>query len=179
MAKSFKQLGGGSEPATGTPASAGADFFDLVTRAEQLAKDASPKLVSPVSSAYAPEAISAAKPAPAPRKVRTAGNTSLPSLPALPKAEPHETISAEEGEDTRQTFVMDKRSLEQLRDYVHARRSAGDYRYSQKQALREAITEFLAARQLAPPRPKEAREHEQQFRDRIRKGREATKTLTV
>jgi hypothetical protein len=179
MAKSFKQQAGVSESAPGTLASVGPDFFDLLTGAERLTEEPAPELVSPVSSVLAPEAISAAKPASAPRKVRTVGNTPLPSLPALPKAEPHEAISAEAEEDARQTFVMDKRSLEQLRDYVHARRSSGDYRYSQKQALREAITEFLAARQLAPPRPQEAREYEQQFRDRIRKGREATKTPTV
>jgi hypothetical protein len=62
--------------------------------------------------------------------------------------------------------------VEGLRNYVHARRAAGEYDYSQKQALQEAIGEFLAARRPAPPRPEAVRVREQQFRERIREGRQ-------
>jgi hypothetical protein len=79
----------------------------------------------------------------------------------------------EEG-DTRQTFVVRRHLLEGVRDYVHARRARGDYAYSQKQALEEALLEFLAAREPAQPRPPEAREREQQFRARVREGRQSS-----
>jgi hypothetical protein len=77
-----------------------------------------------------------------------------------------------EAGDARQTFVVRRHLLEQMRDYVHARRAKGDYAYSQKQALEEALTEFLTAREPAQPRPPEAREREQQFQTRVREGRQ-------
>jgi protease II len=72
----------------------------------------------------------------------------------------------------RQTFVVRRHLLEQVRDYVHARRAKGDYSYSQKQALEEALFEFLAAREPTQPRPPEAHEREQLFRARVREGRQ-------
>lgn len=179
MAKSFRRAAGAPAPAPTARPSAGPDFFDLLTGTENPAQEQeAPGLLSPpidLASA-APEAIMKATPAPGRRKPRAVGNTPLPGLPAFPKGELREAVpaTAAEEEDTRQTFVVGKGSLERLRDYVHARRSAGDYRYSQKQALGEAIAEFLAARQLAPPRSAEVRAHEQQFRERIQKGREAS-----
>jgi protease II len=79
--------------------------------------------------------------------------------------------------DARQTFVVRRHLLERVRDYVHARRAKGDYAYSQKQALEEALLEFLAAREPAQPRPLEAREREQQFRARVREGRQSSVTV--
>ena len=48
----------------------------------------------------------------------------------------------------RQTFVLSRGHLEQLRDYVHARRVQGEYTYSQKQALQEALDLLFAG---SPP----------------------------
>jgi hypothetical protein len=79
--------------------------------------------------------------------------------------------------DARQTFVVRRHLLEQVRDYVHARRAKGDYAYSQKQALEEALLEFLAARELAQPRPPEVHEREQQFRVRVREGRQRSAAM--
>jgi len=82
-----------------------------------------------------------------------------------------------EAGDARQTFVVRRYLLERVRDYVHARRAKGDYAYSQRQALEEAFTEFLAAREPAQPRPPEAHEREQQFRARVREGRQSSATI--
>ena len=48
------------------------------------------------------------------------------------------------GGDARQTFVLSQSHLEKLRDYVHARRAGGDYAYSQKQAMQEALDLLFA-----------------------------------
>lgn len=76
-----------------------------------------------------------------------------------------------EERDRRQTFVVSSTQLEQLRDYVHARRVQGNYEYSQKQALREALALLFASVPPAAPRPSQTRELEQQRRDRISRGR--------
>jgi hypothetical protein len=78
-----------------------------------------------------------------------------------------------EERDLRQTFVVSSGQLEQLRDYVHARRATGDYEYSQKQALQEALSLLFASVPQAPPRPSQTRELEQRRRERIRRGRGA------
>lgn len=71
----------------------------------------------------------------------------------------------------RQTFVVSKCHLEHLRDYVHARRAQGEYTYSQKQALQEALDLLFAGTTTVAPRPVQAREREQQHRQRIQQGR--------
>ena len=71
----------------------------------------------------------------------------------------------------RQTFVLSRSHLEQLRDYVHARRAGGDYHYSQKQALQQALDLLFTTSGTASPRPSQAREREAQHRERIRQGR--------
>ena len=78
-----------------------------------------------------------------------------------------------EERDLRQTFVVSSGQLEQLRDYVHARRVNGDYEYSQKQALQQALSLLFASVPQAPPRPSQTRELEQRRRERIRRGRAA------
>jgi hypothetical protein len=80
---------------------------------------------------------------------------------------------AADGGDVRQTFVISRNHLEQLRDLVHARRTAGDYAYSQKQAMQEALDLLFATHGLAAPRSTEAREREQQHRELARKGRQS------
>nr|GFB54944.1 hypothetical protein [Tanacetum cinerariifolium] len=74
--------------------------------------------------------------------------------------------------DVRQTLILSKSHFEQLRDLVHARRIAGDYAYSQKQAVREALDLLFATNGIAAPRSDQARERERQHRELIRKGRQ-------
>lgn len=75
--------------------------------------------------------------------------------------------------DARQTFVLSQNHLEQLRDHVHARRAGGDYTYSQKQAMQEALDLLFASTAPVAPRPDQAREREQQRRERIQQGRQS------
>ena len=74
-------------------------------------------------------------------------------------------------EGVRQTFVVGRDHLEQLRDYVHARRSQGEYTYSQKQALQEALDLLFASGPAVPQRPEQTRQLEQQQQERIKRGR--------
>ena len=103
-------------------------------------------------------------------KASTPGNTSQPAIPPLPVLTTSVGDSARR-RNVRQTFVLEESYLERIRDYVHARRSQGDYRYSQKQLLEEALDLLLASQSPAPPRPTELREQEQQLRVRIQQGR--------
>ena len=93
------------------------------------------------------------------------GSSGLESLPGI-------TAAVVGSEGVRQTFVLSRGHLEQLRDYVHARRAQGDYTYSQKQALQEALDLLFASAEPAAPRPAQARELEQQRRQRIQRGRQ-------
>lgn len=79
-------------------------------------------------------------------------------------------------EGVRQTFVLSRGHLEQLRDYVHARRSQGEYTYSQKQALQEGLDLLFATAAPAAPRPVQTREQEQQRRERIQRGRQVKRS---
>ncbi len=92
-----------------------------------------------------------------------------PSKPVLLTSPVEPTVAADAG-DVRQTLILSKSHFEQLRDLVHARRTAGDYAYSQKQAVREALNLLFAANGIAAPRSDEARERERQHRELIRKG---------
>lgn len=160
MAKTFKNLPRPSESTAPKPTSE-RDFFDLSD--------------VPVSVKKAPEK---------PETARNTGNTGnisnignigntvkKPRTISAPAAVPATASAAPDG--VRQTFVLSRGHLEQLRDYVHARRVEGDYTYSQKQALQEALELLFAAAAPAPPRPAQAREQEQQRRQRIQQGRQA------
>ena len=157
MAKTFKNL-----PPPGTltapkPASE-RDFFDLTEE---------PLLVE--------------KPA---DKVKSTGNTSNKSNTGNKsntsntgnKSESLSAVTAPAdvragSEGVRQTFVVGRGHLEQLRDYVHARRSEGEYTYSQKQALQEALDLLFASGPAVPQRPEQTRQLEQQQQERIKRGR--------
>lgn len=71
----------------------------------------------------------------------------------------------------RQTFVLNRDHLERLRDHVHARRAGGDYTYSQKQALQEALDLLFAGAAPVETRPDQVRAREQAHRERIQQGR--------
>jgi len=99
------------------------------------------------------------------------GKSDKPGKPVLPAAVVEPLIAADAG-DVRQTLILSKNHLEQLRDLVHARRTAGDYAYSQKQAVREALDLLFAANGIAAPRSDQARDRERQHRELISKGRQ-------
>lgn len=98
------------------------------------------------------------------------GNIGIPDSDRLGSSS--DVTAAPEPESVCQTFVLSCGHLEQLRDYVHARRAQGDYTYSQKQALTEALDLLFAGAAPAPPRPAQTRAQEQERRQRIQLGRQ-------
>jgi len=156
MAKTFKTT---PSPAAAEPAKpiSERDFFDLTD--EPVAQPAAKTEKEKASSSNT-------------RNIKNSVNTSNKNNTSNTPSEIAEPLVPEE-RDLRQTFVVSSRQLEQLRDYVHARRAKGDYEYSQKQALQEALSLLFASVPQAPPRPSQTRELEQRRRERIRRGRAA------
>ena len=154
MAKTFKTS---SAPAAAEPAKpiSERDFFDLTD--EPVAQPADKQEKENTGNTN--------------NKKRTV-NTGNSKNTSNTNAENADSVKSEE-RDLRQTFVVSSGQLEQLRDYVHARRATGDYEYSQKQALQEALSLLFASVPQAPPRPSQTRELEQRRRERIRRGRAA------
>jgi hypothetical protein len=81
--------------------------------------------------------------------------------------------AAESSQGVRQTFVVGAQSLEELRDFVHARRASGDYWYSQRQAIEEGLALLFATRGPVTQRPDHIQAREQERRIRIQQGRRA------
>lgn len=158
MAKTFKNLSAAGEATTAKPTSE-RDFFDLTDDIVPVQKPAA-KPVGTLENSNT-------------GNISNTGNKSTNKRAT--KAEV--TVAATEADDAtdgvRQTFVLSRGHLEQLRDFVHARRSQGEYTYSQKQALQDALDLLFATGAPAAPRPAKAREQEQQRRERIQRGRRA------
>ena len=166
MAKTFKNLPRPVEPTAPKPLSE-RDFFDL-TDEPTPAK----KAVGEAEIAHNTRNISNIN------NISNSGNNSNTDELGIagPELSPGITSAAAGPEGVRQTFVLSRGHLEQLRDYVHARRAQGDYIYSQKQALQDALDLLFAAGAPVAPRPAQARELEQQRRQRIQRGRRAGAT---
>ena len=156
MAKTFKNLPRPTEPTAPKPLSE-RDFFDL-TDEPTPAKKAAGKAETAHNT----------------RNIGNSGNTSNTNELGIsaPESSLGITAAVVGSEGVRQTFVLSRGHLEQLRDYVHARRAQGDYTYSQKQALQEALDLLFAAGAPVAPRPAQTREQEQQRRQRIQRGRQ-------
>lgn len=156
MAKTFKTT---SAPAAAEPAKpiSERDFFDLTDEPVAQPADKPEKKLENTSNTNNKK-----------NKLNTNNSGNISNT----RAENVDLPTPEE-RDLRQTFVVSSGQLEQLRDYVHARRVTGDYEYSQKQALQEALSLLFASVPQAPPRPSQTRELEQRRRERIRRGRAA------
>jgi hypothetical protein len=155
MAKTFKNLPRPGEPTTPKPTSE-RDFFDLSDVVELVKKPA--------------EGQSKARNT---NNIGNTGNTGNINESRIavtaPAAEPDSARAASDG--VRQTFVLSRGHLEQLRDYVHARRVRGEYTYSQKQALQEALDLLFASSPPVAQRPEQTRLLEQQQQERIKRGK--------
>ncbi|MGI4820232.1 MAG: hypothetical protein ACRYFV_03370 [Janthinobacterium lividum] len=157
MAKTFKTIPASAAAEPAKPISE-RDFFDLTD--EPVATPAGKQEGSEAGNTNNTDKTKKIKkPVNTSNSDNTSNTTSPVELPAV------------EERDLRQTFVVSSTQLEQLRDYVHARRAQGNYEYSQKQALQEALSMLFASVPQAPPRPSQTRELEQQRRERIRRGR--------
>lgn len=157
MAKTFKTT---PAPAAAEPAKpiSELDFFDLTDEPVAPPADKKERNINNTGNTNTTD------------KIINIDNTSNKNNTSKTKQEVPEQPVFEE-RDLRQTFVVSSGQLEQLRDYVHARRANGDYEYSQKQALQEALSLLFASVPQAPPRPSQTRELEQRRRERIRRGR--------
>ena len=78
------------------------------------------------------------------------------------------TVTKEEA-DVRQTFVLGQRYLDRLKDYVHTRRMQGQYEYTQKQALHDALDKLFEGVDITE-RPAHIRQQEESRKQRIRRG---------
>jgi hypothetical protein len=74
--------------------------------------------------------------------------------------------------DIRTTLVMGENYLEWMKDYVYSRKVKGDFRFTQKEALHEAIDMLKRKIGKLPPRPESEREAENKFKQQIKRGRE-------
>jgi hypothetical protein len=108
-----------------------------------------------------PVEVAASPVAPPPAAI----TTSAPSLP-----------TAESNQGVRQTFVVGAQCLEELRNFVHAKRAAGAYWYSQRQAIEEGLALLFATHGPLSQRPDHIQIQEQERRARIQKGRRAGRT---
>lgn len=161
MAKTFKNLPRPGEPTAPKPTSE-RDFFEL--------SDVDEPVKKPTGSHSKGRNISNIS------NTSNSGNTGninntieTTSAVTVPAVEPITAHAASDG--VRQTFVLSRGHLEQLRDYVHARRVRGEYTYSQKQALQEALDLLFADSPPVAQRPQETRQLEQQQQERIKRGR--------
>jgi hypothetical protein len=73
--------------------------------------------------------------------------------------------------DIRTTLVMGEDYLEWLKDYVYSRKVKGDFRFTQKEALHEAIDMLKKKIGKLPSRPDSERDAENKFKQQIKKGR--------
>lgn len=163
MAKTFKNLPRPVEPTASKPLSE-RDFFDLTDE-----PTSAKKAVGKEETAHNTRNISNSGNT---SNIGNKSNTDEPSVSGLGSS-PGITAAVMGSEGVRQTFVLSRGHLEQLRDYVHNRRAQGDYTYSQKQALQDALDLLFAAGAPVAPRPDQTREQEQQRRQRIQRGRQA------
>jgi hypothetical protein len=162
MAKTFKNLTSAGASAAPKPASE-MDFLDLSDNDAPVRKPAGGKDAIEERNTVNSD---------------NTGNTSKTkrAVKATASVAPAAVDAGDATDGVRQTFVLSRGHLEQLRDYVHARRSQGDYTYSQKQALQEGLDLLFAKAAPSPPRPAQTRELEQQRRQRIQRGRQVRRS---
>lgn len=164
MAKTFKNLPRPGETTAPKPTSE-RDFFDLSDEVEPVKKpvDSSKKARNTSNTNNTSNTSNTNNTSNTSNTGNTSSSVSVSAIEQAP------ADGASEG--VRQTFVLSRGHLEQLRDYVHARRAQGEYTYSQKQALQQALDLLFASSPPVPQRPEHTRQLEQQQQERIKRGR--------
>ncbi|WP_324680915.1 hypothetical protein [Hymenobacter sp. GOD-10R] len=71
--------------------------------------------------------------------------------------------------DVRQTFIIGQQYMNRLKDFVHTKRVNGQYEYTQKQALHEALDRLFEGATIEE-RPAHIRQQEETRKQRIRRG---------
>lgn len=70
----------------------------------------------------------------------------------------------------RQTFIIGPEYLDRIKDLVYTKRKSGDFEYSQKDALHDAL-DLLFAKSNITQRPQEVRDKEERRNQKIRAGK--------
>ena len=157
MAKTFKNLPRPGEPTAPKPTSE-RDFFELSDVDEPVKKPADSQNRTHNTGNTGNNS-----------NISNTSNTTAPTGAASVPVGAVVFPAASDG--VRQTFVLSRGHLEQLRDYVHARRAGGEYTYSQKQALQQALDLLFAGSPPVAQRPEQTRQLEQQQQERIKRGK--------
>lgn len=111
---------------------------------------------------------------PVPAGKATRNNTSntaeaSESKAALAAGPDQAEVLDDEERDLRQTFIIGQSYLERLKDYVHTKRVQGQYEYTQKQALHDALDMLFQGVDIKP-RPEHIRKQEDARKQKIRRG---------
>jgi predicted ribosome quality control (RQC) complex YloA/Tae2 family protein len=158
MAKSFKQLAAKPEAPKRTSEK---DILDFLEQ-EQPAKAPTPAPTPAVDNTG-----NTSKP------VRSTAVSNISNTTANAKADSAERIGVtnvtSEDIDVRQTFIVGQHYLDRLKDYVHTKRMSGQYEYTQKQALHDALDKLFEGATIES-RPAHIRQQEETRKQRIRRG---------
>jgi uncharacterized membrane protein len=158
MAKSFKQLAAKPEAPKRTSEK---DILDFLEQ-EQPAKSVIPSKNSQVDNSNNTSNT---------RKTKSSAHreeaTSTPERISDSIADV--TGVTEDDIDVRQTFIVGQQYLDRLKDYVHTKRMSGQYEYTQKQALHEALDKLFEGATIEV-RPAHIRQQEESRKQRIRRG---------
>lgn len=86
-----------------------------------------------------------------------------------PDHEEGQSLEDDIKEDVRQTFIIGPDYLDKLKDLVYTKRKKGDYDYSQKTCLHEALDMLFAIQDEILIRPEEMKQKERSRNKSIRK----------
>ncbi|OUJ67674.1 hypothetical protein [Hymenobacter crusticola] len=95
-------------------------------------------------------------------------NTSVTSNIGADITAQNDSVTGEDV-DVRQTFIIGQQYMNRLKDFVHTKRVNGQYEYTQKQALHEALDRLFEGATIEE-RPAHIRQQEETRKQRIRRG---------
>jgi hypothetical protein len=156
MAKSFKQLAPKAEPQKRTSEKDILDFLEQEKTPTEENKPSDPQTGRNIGNT---------------KKIDVNDNISNTSNTAIaPGAQDNGVTGViEEDIDVRQTFIIGQQYLNRLKDFVHTKRMSGQYEYTQKQALHDALDRLFEGA-VIEERPTHIRQQEETRKQRIRRG---------
>ncbi|WBO86783.1 hypothetical protein [Hymenobacter yonginensis] len=138
------------------------------------AAPAAPEAAAPARKAPGrPKAVAPARPTPVTESADVTDVTSVTAATTVAEAAVGTAATGVEeasDSDVRQTFVLSRQYLEKLKNFVHTQRMGGQYDFTQKQALHQAL-DLLFDNAEIEERPLQIRQKEEVRRQQIRKGR--------
>jgi len=159
MAKSFKQLAPKAEPQKRTSEKDILDFLE---------QEKSPTDESKSSNSQPVRNISNTKKISASNNISNTSSTNSTSISSSAQGDSVTGVT-DEDIDVRQTFIIGQQYLNRLKDFVHTKRMSGQYEYTQKQALHDALNCLFEGAAIEE-RPAHIRQQEESRKQRIRRG---------